>query len=79
MITEFRLPEVEPGITTVTVVAWYKNVGERIAGGEILLDVMTEKVNVSIECPTAGRVVERLHDVDAQVTVGDVIARIDSE
>lgn len=79
MITEFRLPEVESGITTVTIVAWNKNVGEHIGSGEILLDVMTEKVNVSVECPTAGRLVQRLHDVDAQVSVGDVIALIESD
>lgn len=78
MITEFRLPEVEPGITTVTVVCWYRDVGEPIAAGEVLLDVMTEKVNVSVECTVSGRVVERLYDIDAQVAVGDVIARIET-
>lgn len=78
MVTEFRLPELEPGVTTATIVAWYRRVGERIESGEVLLDVMTEKVNVAVECTVSGRVVELLHDVDAQVTVGDVIARIEA-
>jgi len=76
MTIDFALPNVTDAGTEVTIVAWHKNVGDRIAVGDVLLEVMTEKVNVEVESNLNGRIVEILRASDSEVHVGDVIARI---
>jgi 2-oxoglutarate dehydrogenase E2 component (dihydrolipoamide succinyltransferase) len=76
MIEDFLLPELGSGVTEATIVMWHKQVGDRIAANEILLEVMTEKVNTEVECNTSGTIVEILCPKDTVVKVGDVIAKI---
>ncbi|HEY1269456.1 MAG TPA: lipoyl domain-containing protein [Candidatus Binatia bacterium] len=42
----------------VKILRWLKQTGERVEKGEPLLEVETDKVNVEIEAPGAGRLVE---------------------
>ncbi|HVW71126.1 MAG TPA: biotin/lipoyl-containing protein [Steroidobacteraceae bacterium] len=78
MITEFKLPPFDDTIATATIVAWRKEPGERIEAGDVLLEVVTEKVNVEIECPFAGRLIETVGELDQEIKVGDVLARIET-
>jgi len=59
-----------------TVVAWHKRAGERVAAGELLVEVMTDKVNVEVECPASGTLSEILVQADGDAPVGAAIARI---
>lgn len=77
VITEFRLPEIEDGVSKVTVVAWHRQPGDAVAVGDVLLEVMTEKVNIAVESTAAGTVTEILYPVDAEVAVNSVVARIE--
>jgi len=77
VITEFRLPEIEDGVSKVTVVVWHRQPGDAIAVGDVLLEVMTEKVNIAVESTAAGTVTEILYPVDAEVAVNSVVARIE--
>lgn len=79
MIMDFSLPELGPDIQEGTIVEWHKEAGNAVEIGEILLEVMTEKVNVEVESYMSGMVVEILYPKDAEVKVGDVIARIEEK
>ncbi len=59
-----------------TIVAWHKQAGERVAAGELLVEVMTDKVNVEVESPASGTLAEILVPVDEAAPVGAAIARI---
>ena len=59
-----------------TIVAWHKRPGEKVAQGELLVEVMTDKVNVEVESPASGTVAEILVQADDVVPVGAAIARI---
>ena len=59
-----------------TVVAWHKRAGERVAAGELLVEVMTDKVNVEVESPASGTLSEILVQADDDAPVGAAIARI---
>lgn len=78
MITEFKLPAFDDTTSTATVALWRKAVGERIEPGEVLLEVVTEKVNIEVECPLAGRVVEHVASIDEEIKVGAVLAQIET-
>ena len=59
-----------------TIVAWHKRAGERVAAGELLVEVMTDKVNVEVQSPASGTVAEILVQADQDAPVGAAIARI---
>lgn len=63
-------------VDEVTVVAWLKGPGDRVAEGEIIAEAMTEKVNVEIESPVAGVLEDILVEENDTVAVGQPIARV---
>jgi pyruvate/2-oxoglutarate dehydrogenase complex dihydrolipoamide acyltransferase (E2) component len=72
------MPEVGPGVTEATIVNWRKQVNDPIQEKEILVEVMTEKVNMEVECPVSGKVAEILYPKEAVVKVKEVIAKVET-
>ena len=58
------------------VVAWHKREGDRVAAGEILFEVETDKATMEVESPTAGTLRKILYPADATAPVATVIALI---
>ncbi|TMC11453.1 MAG: biotin/lipoyl-binding protein [Chloroflexi bacterium] len=65
--------EQEEGIVS----RWLKRPGDRVARGEPLVEIETDKVNSEIESPFDGVLAEVLVEEGTTVPVGRVIARID--
>jgi len=81
MSTEVRevvMPELQ-GAEEITVGAWSKARGERVAEGETLMEAHTDKVNAEIPSPLSGVVQELLLEVGDPVKPGQAIARIAAE
>ena len=77
MAFEVTAPEVGPNVTEITIVQWHKEVGDPIEQGEVLVEIMTDKVNQEMESPVSGTVLEILYGKDEVVRVGEVMARIE--
>ena len=52
----FELPEVGEGVTEAELVRWMVNVGDVIAQGQVVCEVMTDKATMEINCPEGGTV-----------------------
>jgi pyruvate dehydrogenase E2 component (dihydrolipoamide acetyltransferase) len=78
MIKDFLLPPVTDTGAEVAVVAWHKAIGDQVKAGEVLFEVMTEKVNVEVESDFDGKLLEILHPADSEVQVGAVVARYET-
>lgn len=76
MTIDVTMPDFGGDAKEATIVAWHKRPGDRVAAGELLAEVMTDKVNLEVEAPQAGVVAEILHAPEAVVAVGAPIARI---
>ena len=76
MSVDIVIPEVGEGVTEATIVAWLKALGEGVKAGEIILEIMTDKVNVEVESPASGVLSEILFAADEELRVGTVIGRI---
>jgi 2-oxoglutarate dehydrogenase E2 component (dihydrolipoamide succinyltransferase) len=76
---DVELPRLADSQERGTITRWLHRPGERVAEGEPLVEVETDKVNSELEAPAGGVLAEVLVDVGAQVPVGEVIARIDPE
>ncbi|MBN9463482.1 MAG: lipoyl domain-containing protein [Burkholderiales bacterium] len=78
MSIEVKMPDFGGDAHEATIVAWHKQAGDRVASGELLVEVMTDKVNIEVVAPAAGVVTAILHAADETVATGAVIARIDA-
>ncbi|MCL4746204.1 MAG: hypothetical protein KJZ83_12430 [Burkholderiaceae bacterium] len=76
MTTEVKMPDFGGDASEGTIVAWHKRAGDPVAAGEVLAEVMTDKVNVEVEAPVAGVVLEIVREADEVVASGQTIARI---
>lgn len=71
------MPKFGMTMTHGVITQWHKQEGDRIEQGQPLLAVETEKVNVDVEAPASGTIVEISFEVDAEVEVGAVVAYIE--
>ena len=70
-----RLSENEPDAEGV-LATWFVSDGDQVAGGQLLAEVMVEKVSGEVLAPAAGRV-RLLVAEDQTARPGEVIARVD--
>jgi pyruvate/2-oxoglutarate dehydrogenase complex dihydrolipoamide acyltransferase (E2) component len=72
-----HMPKFGMTMTHGVITQWHKQEGEAVKQGEPLLAVETEKVNVDVEAPASGTIVEISFAADDEVEVGAVVAYIE--
>jgi pyruvate/2-oxoglutarate dehydrogenase complex dihydrolipoamide acyltransferase (E2) component len=70
-----RLSEQQPTAEGV-LATWFVSDGDQVAGGQLLGEVMVEKVSGEVIAPTSGRV-RLLVSEDQTARQGEVIAQVD--
>ena len=79
MQKEFELPNIGmEAVDEITVSFWHIEEDEEFEKGDDLLEVSTNKVNLNIAAPRTGKLVEIFAQEGDVVTVGDVIALIET-
>ena len=77
-LKDVLMPELQ-GADAITVGAWSKQQGDRVAEGETLMEAHTDKVNAEIPSPFSGTVDQLLLNVGDPAKPGQPIARISPE
>jgi pyruvate/2-oxoglutarate dehydrogenase complex dihydrolipoamide acyltransferase (E2) component len=65
--------------TESVVVAWLREPGEQVREGDPLVEIDTDKTEVTLESPATGVLGPRLFEVDAEVKTGAVLTWVDEE
>lgn len=73
---DIKLPEIGEGVTEATIVQWNAKPGDHLNKGDLLVEIMTDKVNVEVEAETSGTLKEILAKADDEIRIGEIIARI---
>ncbi len=73
---EVVMPQMGVSVAEGTIAGWLKRPGETVAADEAICEVSTDKIDVEIPAPGAGRLEEVLAAEGETVSVGTVIARI---
>jgi 2-oxoglutarate dehydrogenase E2 component (dihydrolipoamide succinyltransferase) len=73
------MPQLGETVTEGTVAGWRKQVGDKVAADEILLDIETDKVSMEVPAPQAGVLAKILVEAGQTVGVGTVLAVIEVE
>ena len=76
MSTQIVVPEVGESIADARVARWLKKEGERVAAGEPVVELETDKVDVEVAAPKAGVIEKIAHGDGADVKIGDVLGTI---
>jgi len=76
MAKRITLPSLGQSMEEGTIVRWIKSEGDSVADGELLYEVLTDKVSIEVETPMAGVLLKILEPVDAIVPIGGPIAII---
>jgi multifunctional 2-oxoglutarate metabolism enzyme len=72
------LPAMGESVAEGTVLEWHKREGDHVQADEPLVDISTDKVDVEVSAPAAGTIVKILFGEGDTVTVGAVLAEIDT-
>lgn len=78
MSTEVKVPSLGVAIQEVTVAALHKGVGDRVKKGDVIADVVSEKVSFEIVATEDGYIIELNAGEGDRVAVGSVLALIGS-
>ena len=70
------MPQLGMTMTEGSVVQWLKKPGEVVEKGEFLFIIQTDKVDIEVESPCSGRLMEVLVDLEQVVPVGTTVGRI---
>lgn len=73
MITDIIMPKAGPDMEEGQIIKWFKKIGDEIKAGEVILEILTDKVNMEIEAEEDGFLIEIVHNADAIVPVATVI------
>jgi len=73
------MPQMGQSVAEGTVIAWKKNVGERVRADEILLEIETDKTNSEIESPADGVLAACLKQAGERAATGEAIGLIEVE
>lgn len=76
---KLHMPQMGESIHDATILKWMVQKGDRIVQDDIILEVATDKVDSEIPSPVAGQIVELKVSEGDLVTVGAVIAEIETE
>jgi len=78
-MADLLLPQLGETVTEGTITRWARRPGDRVASGDILYEVSTDKVDSEVPAEFDGVLTEIVAAEGATVAVGTVIARYDAE
>lgn len=79
MIVTVKLPKLGELAEEVVLLEWKCAPGDVVTEGQSLAEMETDKVNVDLPSPMAGKVIELLAAVEDELTVGDALLRIETQ
>ncbi|KAI5824703.1 hypothetical protein EV122DRAFT_294890 [Schizophyllum commune] len=68
--TTVKVPQMAESLTEGTLKTWLKQPGEAVAADEEIATIETDKIDVPVNAPAAGKLVEHLANEEDTVTVG---------
>lgn len=77
MASPIVVPALGESVVEATVGAWHKKVGDKVAIGEVVVELETDKVNVEVGATTAGVLARIERQTGEDVKIDDVLGQID--
>jgi pyruvate dehydrogenase E2 component (dihydrolipoamide acetyltransferase) len=79
MATGIFMPKLSMAMETGTIIQWFKQIGDDVQEGEVLFEVLTDKINIEVESYATGKLLEIYYGADEVVPVQHIIGYIGAE
>ena len=76
MAVDVVMPRLSDSMEEGTVLRWLKSVGDEVKRGDELVEIETDKANMTYEATDEGTLIEIVADEGATLPIGETIARI---
>jgi 2-oxoglutarate dehydrogenase E2 component (dihydrolipoamide succinyltransferase) len=76
---EIRLPDLGLANQPISLSNWFVSRGSRVEQGEPLAEILAGPATIDLPSPAAGVLAKRLVDVDEPLSVGQVLAVIETD
>src|SRR3989454_3324023 len=76
MAAEVTMPRLSDSMEEGTILRWLKSVGDEVKRGDELVEIETDKANMTYEATDEGVLIEILADEGDTLPIGEAIARI---
>ncbi|QRG70231.1 dihydrolipoamide acetyltransferase family protein [Brevibacillus choshinensis] len=76
MATAVFMPKLSMTMETGTVIQWFKQEGDHVREGDVLLEVLTDKINIEVESYSTGTLLKIYYGHDQVVPVNHVIGYV---
>src|ERR687885_2654798 len=76
MATDVTMPRLSDSMEEGTILKWLVDEGGEVKRGEPLVEIETDKANMTYEADTSGTLIEVVADEGDTLPIGEVIARI---
>ena len=77
MVFELKFADIGEGVHEGEILKWHVKPGDKVKAEQVVVEVMTEKVNVEITAPTSGTITSLGKNEGDVITVGEVLVSID--
>lgn len=76
---EIRLPALSATMEEATLLEWKVAPGDTVTEGQAIAEVSTDKVDMDLEAPFGGTIVELLFEAGATVALGETVATLEAD
>lgn len=73
------LPAMSDQMTDAELLSWKVNVGDKVNKSDVLCEISTDKVDMDLDSPYAGEIVNLVASEGDVINVGEPIAEIETE
>ena len=73
------LPAMSDQMTEAELLTWKVNVGDEVKKGDVIAEIATDKVDMDLDSPFDGKIVQLVAEEGSMLNVGDTLAEIEVE
>ncbi|MDQ3758631.1 MAG: multifunctional oxoglutarate decarboxylase/oxoglutarate dehydrogenase thiamine pyrophosphate-binding subunit/dihydrolipoyllysine-residue succinyltransferase subunit, partial [Actinomycetota bacterium] len=77
-LLEIQMPAMGESVTEGTILEWRVSEGEEVSEGDTIVEVSTDKIDAEVPAPASGVITKIMAAPDDTVTVGQVLAQLDT-
>src|SRR5688500_16535836 len=72
------MPAMGESVTEGTILEWHVSEGEEVSEGDTIVEVSTDKIDAEVPAPASGVITKIMAQPDDTVSVGQVLAQLDT-
>jgi pyruvate/2-oxoglutarate dehydrogenase complex dihydrolipoamide acyltransferase (E2) component len=73
------LPAMSDQMSEAELLSWKVSIGDKVNKGDVLCEISTDKVDMDLESPYSGEIINLIADEGDMVNVGEPVAEIETE